>query len=113
MNRREIPDLPEGWLIALVSVLVLILFVLALLFFPPKASAAEPIKPGAVCTLPDAWYSVPNTKPNTTQAEAVRVVLLAPIPASNEPGAWIEPTTGPRVGYQFLIKAERLQECRA
>ncbi|MDN3544649.1 hypothetical protein QWZ02_09335 [Kinneretia asaccharophila] len=113
MSRREIPDLPEGWLIALVAVLVFILFVLSLLVYPPNARAAEPIKAGAVCTVPDAWYSVPNTQPQATAPQAVRVVLLAPIPATNEPGAWIEPTTGPRAGYQFLIQAERLKECKA
>lgn len=111
MSRREIPDLPEGWLIALVAVLLFALFVLGMLLYPTKARAAELIQPGAVCTVSDAWYSAPFNQPQATAPEAVRVVLLAPMPTTTEPGAWVQPVAGPYSGLQFHIKAERLKEC--
>lgn len=115
MSRREIPDLPEGWLIALVAVLVFFLFVLALLFFPPKARAAElaeQIRPGMVCQLPGAWYSTTAADPAPSRTEPVLVVALKPIPATAEPGAWIKPMRGPLTWAEYQVQASRLQECR-
>ncbi len=98
---------------SIVAALALLLGLVGLLFASMPASAAEPIQPGAVCTVPDAWYSAPYDKPQATAPEAVRVVLLAPMPTTTEPGAWVQPVAGPYSGLQFHIKAERLKECKA
>lgn len=99
--------------LAAVSVSALCWGLLFALFLAPAIVQAQEPKPGAVCTVPDAWYSVPNTKPQATAPESVRVVLLAPLPTTTEPGAWVQPVAGPRAGYQFHIAAERLKECKA
>lgn len=83
------------------------------LFLSPAIVQAAEVKPGAVCTLQGAWYSATIQDPAPSRPEAVRVVLLAPMPTTTEPGAWVQPVAGPYSGLQFHIKAERLKECKA
>lgn len=110
MSRREIPDLPEGWLIAMVCVLVFVLCVLAMLLHPSPAKAAEVMQagPGAMCSHITDRYS---TKADRLTLESVRVLELAPLP-SGTPGAWVMPVAGPMAWAQFHVSQASLTECQ-
>lgn len=73
------------------------------------AQAAEPIKPGMRCIVPEGWFSLDPEKP--IQPEPVRVVKLQQLYTA-EPAAWVQPLRGPQQGHQYQLALRLLSECR-